>query len=607
VSPRILLAIIAVCTWLAYLGLRVTAPIDYLAAGQASAPFDWTVNGARLDGRVDGPSGSASRAFRLTATNDDGHIFRQGRPMPPGPATFQVYLRSPERITLRLHLAEATAIARVTTEWRLFSVTLAEWAGGKLTPMVGGGDSFTHGEIVEMADPRLVVGSRPRIADDNSYGLSWLAREVDGLELRRQQGRLLWLAAVMTLVWLFTAPTVRPAWRRGWRWLSAKMSGPRSGLRQALTYVAIVVGTMLAVEVVSFAAAVGIASATLPVRGAVERVWTQALAAPRPAGDLSVGVFAPLTQIRRDTSGKQPIDALRTPYVVNRLGLIDNEGGSAALDVMPEKPSGMVRINLYGGSTAMGIGARDGTETLTSQLERMLNRSAKPGVVFQVLNFGHGGSMTYSDLQFMVSMGSYLEPDVSILLNGFNDAFYATESSLSITPSTYVINWADFSYYFNDVVNGLVPRPPLRIPLLPFASCRSPAAIWGRLSARSSRRRVTTGEVLRATRHECGRPHRLPQGPGRDGAGPARRTIHGLRRASMVRVAVAPVVAGPSERRCEAPLGERFWHSADGLRGKRHVRRRGKCSGVVRARSWRSEHSARWRLPLPRRPTASAS
>jgi hypothetical protein len=69
----------------------------------------------------------------------------------------------------------------------------------------------------------------------------------------------------------------------------------------------------------------------------------------------------------------------------------------------------------------------------------MLNKNAKPGAFFQVLNFGHGASQSYTDLQFMISMGSYLQPDVSILLDGFNDAFFATESSVSTAPYPYVI------------------------------------------------------------------------------------------------------------------------------------------------------------------------
>jgi hypothetical protein len=179
--------------------------------------------------------------------------------------------------------------------------------------------------------------------------------------------------------------------------------------------------------------------------------------------DANTTIFSPLTQVRRVAGAEFP------PYVVNRLGLIDNEGPSAKLDSMPDKPAGMVRIILYGGSTAMGIGARDGTETISSQLERMLNAKAKRGTFFQVLNFGHGASQSYSDLQFMASMGVYLRPDVSISLNGFNDAFFATESSAASPQYGYIANWSDFSYHYNNAVNGLTPQR-IRIPFLPFTS-----------------------------------------------------------------------------------------------------------------------------------------
>ena len=202
------------------------------------------------------------------------------------------------------------------------------------------------------------------------------------------------------------------------------------------------------------------------------KVWQQGWSAGAPPQiiDPASTVFSPLTQIRRSVPLDGQSEESKLPYLVNSLGLIDNEGASPSLDAMPEKPAGMIRIILYGGSTAMGIGARDGTETISAQLERLLNRNANQGTVFQVLNFGHGACQSYTDLRFMVSMGNYLEPDVSILLNGFNDAFFATESAAETAGLPYVINWANYSYYFNNVVNGLVPPPRVSVPFLPFSS-----------------------------------------------------------------------------------------------------------------------------------------
>jgi hypothetical protein len=137
----------------------------------------------------------------------------------------------------------------------------------------------------------------------------------------------------------------------------------------------------------------------------------------------------------------------------------------------------MVRVILYGGSTAMGIGARDGTETLSAQLERMLNANAAPGTVFQVLNFGHGAAQSYTTLQFMASMGSYLKPDVSIELDGFNDAFFATESEPQTKGLPYIINWANYSYHFDSAFNGMARKPWPHFAALPFSS-----QLVGRLS-----------------------------------------------------------------------------------------------------------------------------
>src|SRR6185295_4594409 len=87
-----------------------------------------------------------------------------------------------------------------------------------------------------------------------------------------------------------------------------------------------------------------------------------------------------------------------------------------------------------------------------------------------VLKFGHGASQTYSDLTFMVSMGIHLDPDACIFLNGFNDAFFATESSRIFTDSNYVINWSDFSYYYHDAINGLAAPRPVTLLFMPFMS-----------------------------------------------------------------------------------------------------------------------------------------
>jgi hypothetical protein len=206
-------------------------------------------------------------------------------------------------------------------------------------------------------------------------------------------------------------------------------------------------------------------------RATVANVWRKAVFWPKqdaakPGQIDSSTVFSPLTQVRR-VSG----DDTAPPYRINRLGLVDNEGPSAATDAMPEKPNGMIRLILFGGSTAMGIGAPDGTHTITAQLERLLNKNAKLGALFQVLNFGHGGSQTYSDLSFMTSMGVHLDPDVCISLNGFNDAFFATESSgVVVGVHPYLINWSDFSYYYHDAVTGLLRPKRAALPLLPFTS-----------------------------------------------------------------------------------------------------------------------------------------
>jgi lysophospholipase L1-like esterase len=55
-------------------------------------------------------------------------------------------------------------------------------------------------------------------------------------------------------------------------------------------------------------------------------------------------------------------------------------------------------------------------------------------------------------------------------LNGFNDAFFGTESSRIHSSHAYLANWSDFSYHYNDALNGVAPPAPVVLPLLPFTS-----------------------------------------------------------------------------------------------------------------------------------------
>src|ERR1700730_8612505 len=133
---------------------------------------------------------------------------------------------------------------------------------------------------------------------------------------------------------------------RSRRYLSGAVQAVRlrRHARSVVVYVAVVLTTLVALEAISWAVSVAILARSEPLREAVRSVWQSAWREPRPK--LEHAVFSPLTQVRR-TVPPRPSNDPTFPYIVNRLGLIDNEGASAALDTMPEKPLGMIRVILY--------------------------------------------------------------------------------------------------------------------------------------------------------------------------------------------------------------------------------------------------------------------
>jgi hypothetical protein len=471
---RLALGTVAFLTLFLSLFLTLTDKVNYLVTDPAKPSYGWSVNYAQVEeGRFRAPDGS-NTAIKVTSEGSDGHLVLYGLDVPYGSLTYSVYIRSDSDLTLKVILypgkIEETT-ARITKDWQRFVVTSKKVSKEEVMVLVGGGGSFTKGETIYVAWPQLNSGdiAGPHVAI-RPYALSTLEEKIEFFSLRHYQSELLWIFAISLLSIIFSYSQIFMK-SRLLHFLFA-FNENRWHMRTILNYCTITFVTLLLIEAIAFVTLVFLQKPkglelTLT---AASQVWRQAEIWPKRQNidramlDTST-TFSPLTQIRR-----KPGDDLARPYRINKLGLVDNEGSSDELDYMPEKPVGLIRIILYGGSTAMGIGAQDGTETITAQLERMLNESAKPGVVFQVLNFGHGGNMTYSDLLFMTSMGTYLDPDISISLNGFNDAFFATESAHLYNTNPYLINWSDYSHHYYNSINEPSQRMQAALPLLTFSS-----------------------------------------------------------------------------------------------------------------------------------------
>lgn len=450
--------------------LWVTTPRNYLADDPTLPLLGWKAQGCIAELSSAAPPIPGAPVLRLVSTTADGSFDLYTRHLPPGTLVFSVYLRSDRRTTLRLHAywqdGGEQAVVRVDHEWRRFSLLIADRKASRISVGIGGQESFSEGEMVEIAAPQVSAGSSaPPFAQAHVQDLGWLEWRSEDLGLRTMFAPLGWAALLAGACWLLTFAAVRA------RLLAARQWFATGWRRTTLVYTGTIVATWIAVEAISFAACVVLATDRLPVAVALQEVWHEGWQGKDRAAivDAASTTFAPLTQIRRIVGAPQGGND-RVPFVVNRLGLVDNEAPSPDWDVMPAKPAGMVRVILYGGSTAMGVGARDGTETLSAQLERLLNADAAPGTVFQVLNFGHGAAQSYATLQFLASMGAYLKPDISIQLEGFNDAFAATESDVRTGDFPYLINWANYSYYFTNAFGGLERKPARQVPLLNFSA-----------------------------------------------------------------------------------------------------------------------------------------
>lgn len=405
----------------------------------------WSAQGAEVR-RVEAtlPDGSKGIVLRVRSTSDDG-VLSLRFVAPAGQLNWSVYLRSDQGAKANLYLVADNwelGAARGSTEWRRFSLTQALIAPKRIAVQIGGGRSFTVGEEFDVWAPMLTSGVQapsPREVSHAEWMLSQGAARIP-------DGGLAGVSLVALLILGIRHKNI--------------LGRPR--IRAALSYAVVLALSWAGLEGACFAV-LTMKRPAAQVLAAAKVIWTaEPTLAPKNM-DLST-TFSPLTQVRR-TPG-----AMLGPYDINRLGLIDNESDDPLLHTMPEKPARVLRVVLYGGSTAMGIGAPDGSKTIAAQLEQMLNDRAKGDTRFQVLNFGHGGGQSYTDLMFMVSAGAHLEADAHVALTGFNDAFFATQASGVFGNRPYVANWADFSYHYHDAINGLSGQQGIRLRFLPFSS-----------------------------------------------------------------------------------------------------------------------------------------
>lgn len=126
---------------------------------------------------------------------------------------------------------------------------------------------------------------------------------------------------------------------------------------------------------------------------------------------------------------------LPTPNYVDTRGVRHNsQGFRRSEDVSRSKPEGTIRIFLMGGSTAYGLGGLwphidpnypvlDNRNTIDAYLERDLNAAYGDQARFEVINAAITSTWTHHELIYLNQTILGYDPDMILMLDGFNDFF----------------------------------------------------------------------------------------------------------------------------------------------------------------------------------------
>jgi len=118
------------------------------------------------------------------------------------------------------------------------------------------------------------------------------------------------------------------------------------------------------------------------------------------------------------------------------LYLTDENGFSADVDdppVLREKPAGVYRVIVLGGSTVMGDGAPRPSENLVGMLRAAVRDQriiAADGRQVEFINAGVDGYNSAQEYLYFVSRLVRLEPDLVVVYDGWNDSYVWTDSSI---------------------------------------------------------------------------------------------------------------------------------------------------------------------------------
>jgi lysophospholipase L1-like esterase len=129
-------------------------------------------------------------------------------------------------------------------------------------------------------------------------------------------------------------------------------------------------------------------------------------------------------QIGQWMSFRTPEPNINGKYIrTNDFGLLSARYPLAqmGLKALENKKNGIKNVVLIGGSSAAGQGATNNDTTIVSYLNQMLGDKG-----YEVFSLAMYGYTSYLELAMYASIGIYLEPDIVVVMNGYNDAFRYT-------------------------------------------------------------------------------------------------------------------------------------------------------------------------------------
>lgn len=109
------------------------------------------------------------------------------------------------------------------------------------------------------------------------------------------------------------------------------------------------------------------------------------------------------------------------------------------------KPNNQLRIFIFGGSTVAGSGVEKGAQTISGQLEILINKkNLFPNRDVRVINAGVGGFFSFQEVVRFIDTVLKYQPDMVIFFNGHNDYRYWQRD----------IGPPNFHFYDNQLING---------------------------------------------------------------------------------------------------------------------------------------------------------